>query len=153
MSEVPAKASSPTTPHELASPETGINTPITMKSMPYPSGLTQNTPSSPPAYEVPGSTPSDLAGAIPFEMPGSTYLHEHHPVFGGSSPDLSTPMSPPRTPPRSPAATRSTRSPVLSPSSPFRTDSPGTGSLVVTPLGSPGPLTSHGPGTRFREQM
>ncbi|KAK5958400.1 hypothetical protein OHC33_000243 [Knufia fluminis] len=154
MSEIPADTTSPTTPHELASPETGVNTPATMsmKGMPYPSGLTQNTPSSPPAYEVPGSTPSDLASSMAFEMPGSTYIHEHHPAFGGSSTDLSR-ASPPRTPPRSPAQTASTRSPVLSPSSPFRTDSPGTSNIVITPLGSPRPLNGDSPGTRFREQM
>ncbi|KAK5087628.1 hypothetical protein LTR70_002945 [Exophiala xenobiotica] len=146
MSEVPASTASLATPAELGSPDTGFSTPVTLKGMPFPSGLAQNTPSSPPAYEVPGP--------VPFEMPGSTFIHEHHPAFGGSSTDLSRePTSPPRTPPRSPAATASTRSPVLSPSSPFRADSPGTSNIVVTPLGSPGPLTSHSPGTRFREQM
>jgi len=151
MSEVPTSTASLTTPAELGSPETGFSTPATMKGMPFPSGLAQNTPSSPPAYEVPGSVP---ASSVPIEMPGSTYIHEHHPAFGGSSTDVSRgTASPPRTPPRSPAATASTRSPVLSPSSPFRADSPGMSNIVITPLGSPGPLKSHSPGTRFREQM
>lgn len=110
-------------PQELASPQS--STPITTKGMPSPANM-QRTPSGPPAYEAPAT--------IPIEMPGSTYIYEHHPAYGTVDGASSTS---PRSPPQTPSA-MSTRSPVLSPSSPFRADSPSnTGAFTVTPLGSP----------------
>lgn len=125
-------------PQELASPERGPNTPLSAtRAPPFQSGLTQN-----PRVEAPAS--------VPIEMPGSMYMHEHHPAYTGSQSDLTsrtpqTPRTPPRSAPGSPSATATTRSPVLSPSSPFRpgTESPGGGNFVITPLGSP----------RFREDV
>lgn len=118
-------------PQELASPERGPNTPASTKGLPFQSGLAQNRPT----VEAPAS--------VPIEMPGSMYMHEHHPAYTASQSDL-TPRTPPRSPPHSPSQTASTRSPVLSPSSPFRTDSPSnTNSFTITPLGSP----------RFREDV
>ncbi|KAK5087042.1 hypothetical protein LTR05_004213 [Lithohypha guttulata] len=118
-------------PQELASPDSGIQTPATYKGMPFQSPFVR----SPPAYEAPAS--------VPVEMPGSIFMNEHHPAYTGSQIEL-TPRTPPRSPPHSPSQTASTRSPVLSPSSPFRTDSPSnTNTFIVTPLGSP----------RFREDM
>lgn len=123
ISEVPATAA-PQSPHEMASPQNG--TPVTTKGMPLP----HRTPTNHSAHEVPA--------IIPLEMPGDTYMHEHHPAYGSTDGTPSTPGSPPQTP----SAVSSTRSPVLSPSSPFRADSPSNaGNFVVTPLGSP----------RFRE--
>lgn len=123
ISEVPATAA-PHSPHEMASPQNG--TPIITKGMPLP----HRTSTNHSAYEVPA--------IIPLEMPGDTYMHEHHPPYGSTDGTPNTPGSPPQTP----SAVSSTRSPVLSPSSPFRADSPSNaGNFVVTPLGSP----------RFRE--
>lgn len=119
-------------PHELAGPNRGVDTPNTLKSVPF-SAPSFRSPSSPPAYEVPA--------AIPLEMPGSTYIHEHHPAYGRPEGEISS-RSPAKSPPGSPGITASTRSPILSPSSPFRAESPGnTNSIMITPLGSP----------RFRE--
>ena len=130
MSEVPADPRSPVI-NELANTEG--TTPATLRSMPY-------------TFERP-------ADSIAHEMPGSMYIHEHHPAFTDSQSDVRTmtASTPPRTPPRSPAQT-STRSPMLSPSSPFRPESLSSAAPVVTPLESPrpGPLTSS-PSARFRE--
>lgn len=134
MAEFANNTASPTaTTHEL-SPDSA-RTPATMKGMPFQS-LTSNPP-----------VPKE---AFTYEMPGSTHIHEHHPMYTGSQTDVSgrTLMNtPPHTPPRSPAvtATSATRSPVLSPSNSYGMESPSAG-VVVTPLGSPRPAS-----TRFRE--
>lgn len=157
MSEVPAN---PKSPQELASPESmGLKSPATTTGMPlrYPP---PDPPSSPPAYDRPVS----LKSAVPHEMPGSTYIHEHHPAFTTSgsqiasttdsqshvtAPNEISPQSPPLTPSRSPATVSvDMRSPVLSPSSPYRTESPLVG--PITPLGSPG-LSIRRSSPRFRE--
>jgi hypothetical protein len=94
-------------PQELASPEERINSPISAASnWPTSSG-------SPPAYNQ--SMPRGLSGKLlsPQELPGSTFIHEHHPAYSGSEqPQLpvTAPSSPPGSPPR-----KSTTSPVVSP--------------------------------------
>lgn len=133
INEAPSAAKTIRSPHELASPEGSASVPSTLKGMPLAASIFQS-PSSPPAYEIPA--------AVPLEMPGSTYIHEHHPAFGGSETEAN-PRTPPRSPPGSPGMTASTRSPILSPSSPFRVDSPSNmNSITITPIGSP----------RFREE-
>lgn len=116
---------------ELASPEAGSKTPAAFKGYPFPPMGAAS------AHEAPDSSLS----SIPVEMPGSTYPHEHHPAHNGSQSELST-----QVPPRSPSGTVGTKSPILSPASPYRTESPSNVGNI-TPLGSP----SLGPSPRFRE--
>ena len=94
-------------PQELASPESRVNSPGSGRSnRPISSG-------SPPAYHQ--SIPRSLTGKLqsPQELPGSTFIHEHHPAYTGreqpQQPVIAT-SSPPRSPPR-----KSTASPVVSP--------------------------------------
>jgi hypothetical protein len=94
-------------PQELASPEGGVNSPGSARSdWPMSSG-------SPPAYNQ--SMPRTLSGKLqsPQELPGSTFIHEHHPAYTGSEEPqqpATAPSSPPSSPPR-----KSTTSPVVSP--------------------------------------
>lgn len=117
-------------PHELASPEImGYRSPI-RRFWPI-SGF-----SSPPAYEkdIP------LAGvenSTPHELPGDTYINEHHPAFDRSETvtELSADEVSPKTPMRSPL-TSTTASPAVTPvreDNRTRTMSPG----IISPLGSP----------------
>lgn len=124
-------------PQELASPETGVNTPPTMKGLPFSS---PSTASGLPAYEKSASS----TRSIPAEMPGSTHMYEHHPAYAGSQSEVSSHVLP-RSPPRSPSGTVGSGSPIVSPATPYRTDSPNLG--IITPLGSP----SLGASPRFRE--
>lgn len=120
-------------PQELASPETGASTPATMKGLPFQS---PSTASGLPAYEKAASS----TRSSPAEMPGSTHMYEHHPAYAGSQTELTA-----RTPPRSPSGTAGTGSPIVSPATPHRTESPNLG--IITPLGSP----AFGSSPRFRE--
>lgn len=130
-------------PQELASPETGTMTPATLKS-----GFISEVPGSPPAYEGAKSRPMSIKAFVPQELAGSTYMHEHHPAFSSSQPDVSDPTSshtastPPRTPPRSPAATSIARSPMLSPFTPLRSHSPA--DMAVSPM--------HATSPKFKEE-
>lgn len=126
----------PQTPQELASPEGGVQSAGPVKRLPYNS---PSTMSIPPAYEKPASSIS----SIPAEMPGSTHMNEHHPAFSRSQSDLSS-----RLLPGSPSSIVDTRSPVMSPATPHRTDSP-SNIGTITPLGSP----ALGASPRFREGL
>jgi len=160
MSEVPANSTlfNSKSPQELASP--GLHQPMKGLPLQFPP---PDPPTSPPAYDRSMS----LKSSIPQEMPGSTYMHEHHPAYTPSGSNMASttnsethlnahnhneisPQSPPRTPPRSPATvSMNTRSPVLSPASPYRTESPLVG--PITPLSSPGLPPNRGLSPRFRE--
>ena len=94
-------------PQELASPEGGVNSPGSARSS-WPM-----SPGSPPAYNQ--SIPRTLSGKLqsPQELPGSTFIHEHHPAYTASEEPqqpVTAPSSPPGSPPR-----KSTTSPVVSP--------------------------------------
>jgi hypothetical protein len=104
--------------HELASPQ----------SMPHSPGSNRSawvSPSSPPAYEQNTELHRTKTPQSAQELPGSTFIFEHHPAYagqeGGST--VTAPSSPPRTPARSP------------PGSPHAKTT--TSPHVVSPLGSP----------------
>ena len=96
----------PPGPQELASPEGVGHSPGSARSdRPMSSG-------SPPAYNL--SIPRAVSGKVQSaqELPGSTFIHEHHPAYVGSEEPqqpLSAPSSPPESSPR-----KSTTSPVVS---------------------------------------
>ena len=98
-------------PQELASPERRINSPGSAgNNWPMSSG-------SPPAYNQ--SMPRGVSGKLvsPQELPGSTFIHEHHPAYTASEqPQVPAipPSSPSRSPPGSPPR-KSTTPPVVSP--------------------------------------
>lgn len=104
--------------HELASPHTLPHSPGSGRSA-------WVTPSSPPAYEHNVDPYRTKARQVAQELPGSTFIFEHHPAYTGreDEPATAAPSSPPRTPTRTP------------PHSPHAktTSSP----QVVSPLGSP----------------
>ena len=96
----------PPGPQELASPESVGHSPGSMRSD------RPTSSASPPAYNL--SIPRAVSGKVqlPQELPGSTFIHEHHPAYIGSEEPqqpLTAPSSPPRSPPR-----KSTTSPVVS---------------------------------------
>ena len=94
-------------PQELASSERGINSPGSARSnWPMSAG-------SPPAYHqsVPRSVPGKLTS--PQELPGSTFIHEHHPAYTGAE-ETQQPVTAPSSPPGS-SPRKSTTSPVVSP--------------------------------------
>lgn len=104
--------------HELASPQTLPNSPGSVRSA-------WISPASPPAYERNVDPFRAKMRPVAQELPGSTFIFEHHPAYSGQEDESTTaaPSSPPRTPGRS------------SPQSPHAktTSSP----VVVSPLGSP----------------
>ena len=104
--------------HELASPNTLPNSPGSNRSA-------WISPSSPPAYEHNVDPYRTKARPVAQELPGSTFIFEHHPAYTGQEEEAAPPAasSPPRTPGRTP------------PQSPHAktTGSP----QVVSPLGSP----------------
>ena len=105
--------------HELASPQTLPNSPGSVRS-----GWI--SPASPPAYERNVDPFRTKVRPVAQELPGSTFIFEHHPAYSGQEDESTTaaaPSSPPRTPGRSPP-----RSPHAK-----TTSSP----VVVSPLGSP----------------
>ena len=104
--------------HELASPHTLPHSPGSGRSA-------WISPSSPPAYEHNIDPYRAKTRPVAQELPGSTFIFEHHPAYTGQENEsaTATPSSPPRTPGRTP------------PQSPHAktTSSP----QVVSPLGSP----------------
>jgi hypothetical protein len=120
-----AVASPASATHELASPHT----------LPRSPGSGRNawiSPSSPPAYEHNHDQYRPKARPVAQELPGSTFIFEHHPAYSGQEDESApapapVPSSPPRTPGRTPP-----RSPPQSPHA-KTTSSP----QVVSPLGSP----------------
>ncbi|EXJ70798.1 uncharacterized protein A1O5_05788 [Cladophialophora psammophila CBS 110553] len=124
------------TAHELDSPEAQAGSPGVVGANGWPMFPT----SSPPAYDQSkgGLAIHKQPPGVPQELPGSTYIHEHHPVFSPagsvSTPTEATPGSPPGTPVQAAAAGIGTRSPVLSN---VTTHSDAQGPGFVSPLGSP----------------
>ncbi|OAP55810.1 hypothetical protein AYL99_09962 [Fonsecaea erecta] len=126
------------TAHELDSPEAQAGSSGAV-------GVANGWPifptSSPPAYDQSKGIQAAIRKqppSAPQELPGSTYIHEHHPVFlptaSVSTPTEATPSSPPGTPVQTPSAGAEGRSPVLSSvASRSDTQSP----VFVSPLGSP----------------
>jgi hypothetical protein len=107
----------PQTPHELPSSDPNARSPqlpLTNKTA-WPMGAIP--PSSPPEYSPGGRESLSKVSSVPQELPGSTFIHEHHPAFSSRDPLETTPGSPPMTPTRS------------------RRDSEG--SPMVTPLSTP----------------
>lgn len=96
---------------------------------------------SPPAYDVSKTRPTAISSKtpVPQELPGSTFIYEHHPAFsattasGSDVPSELSPTSPPRTPTQS-AVDSEKKSPLLSPgTSQTGAQSP----PFVSPLASP----------------
>jgi hypothetical protein len=104
--------------HELASPHTVPYSPASGRSAWIP-------PSSPPAYDQNLEPFRTKARTVAQELPGSTFIFEHHPAYTGQEdePTVAAQSSPPRTPGRTPPQSPHAKS----------TSSP----LVVSPLGSP----------------
>ncbi|KAK4941385.1 hypothetical protein LTR10_018654 [Elasticomyces elasticus] len=118
----------PTT-HELDSPEMQQKSPGAVSRWP------SNPASSPPAYESERLVkPMPQKPSVPQELPGSTWINEHHPAYTGSEASTAAdPSSPPRTPVQK-ASGGERRSPVFSEATPRSgTISPS----FVSPLGSP----------------
>ena len=122
-------------PQELASPEQQGMSPRSprLNTGIWPMALTS---SPPPTYEG-GRGRSESTKGAPQELPGSTYIHEHHPAFTGRKPP-SSPTSPstPRTPTRSFTGGSNSESPMVTPSSTARGNAPRS-PPVVSPLNSP----------------
>lgn len=82
----------PRSPQELASPEQQRMSPRStrMNFSLWPMGALSSTP-----CDAQKAREDSLKG-IPQELPGSTYMHEHHPAFSGANgDDLPSPTSPP----------------------------------------------------------
>lgn len=79
MSERPFSPAFPPAPQELASPENGVNSPALARNE-WPINST-----SPPAYNqsvvARNPLPEPVKAAPPQELPGSTFIHEHHPAY------------------------------------------------------------------------
>lgn len=117
-------------PQELASPEQqGISPRSPMRLNGWPMGPM----SSPPAYDAQRVRAESLKG-IPQELPGSTFIHEHHPAFG--APPSPTSPSTPKTPARSFTGGSEPTSPMVTPSSSLPGNAPRS-PPVVSPLNSP----------------
>lgn len=94
-------------PQELASPEGHLSSPGSGR------GDWPMTSASPPAYNQTVARDSLRKQHPPQELPGSTFIYEHHPAFVGDSESrqaVTAPNSPPGSPPR-----RSPKSSVVSP--------------------------------------
>ena len=87
----------PSVMHELASPQGLARSPDSGRSA-------WGSPSSPPAYEHNLDPYRTKSGPATQELPGSTFIHEHHPAYTGREDGLAAraPSSPPRTPGQSP---------------------------------------------------
>ncbi|ERF76931.1 hypothetical protein EPUS_02643 [Endocarpon pusillum Z07020] len=111
-------ASPATATAELASPHTLPNSPGSGRSA-------WISPSSPPAYEHNVDSFRAKARTVAQELPGSTFIFEHHPAYAGQEDQSVTvaPSSPPRTPGKTP------------PGSPHAKTTSST--QVVSPVGSP----------------
>ncbi|KAH0829613.1 hypothetical protein FOPE_10363 [Fonsecaea pedrosoi] len=126
------------TAHELDSPEGQTGSPGAVRVA---NGWPIFPSSSPPAYDPNAAGPVGLQKqppSMPQELPGSTFIHEHHPVFSPtgsvSAPTEATPGSPPGTPVQAAATGTEKRSPVLS-SVTSRSDAQSP--VFVSPLSSP----------------
>ena len=103
------------------------------------SGWPIRQPGSPPTYEDARSTHTSGQPATPQELPGSMFIHEHHPAFQEHLGENELPngaaaaTSPPRTPTR-PTTHKSPISPQRTPRTP-RTDTEGTD--VISPASTP----------------
>ncbi|EXJ81875.1 hypothetical protein A1O1_07940 [Capronia coronata CBS 617.96] len=115
--------------HELDSPEAKAGSP---------GAANPNWPifpvSSPPAYEQAKKRSLSNKLSSPQELPGSTYIHEHHPAYSSrGTPTETRPPSPPKTP-----VTRAEKkSPVMSAITPRSAKSGNQSPPFVSPLGSP----------------
>ena len=134
MSMADTRAERAPSPHELASPEMQATTPRSLSN-----NWPMNSQSPPPIYEIGKPKPISTKIDKPQELPGSTFLHEHHPAFASET--ASTEETPPRSPspPMTPVRSnaRSTGgSPPVTPGSSV----PGGAqrSPLVSPLNSPG---------------
>ncbi|KAJ9605609.1 hypothetical protein H2200_010266 [Cladophialophora chaetospira] len=118
------------TMHELDSPEPQATSPSRVSA-----GWPIIAPQSPPAYDPQTTAPTPAITKqppAPLELPGSTYIHEHHPAYSNAGSSVGTPTE---TTPGSPPGTPSEqKSPVLSAVTPrSETHSP----MFVSPLASP----------------
>ena len=136
MQPTVAMSEAPQTPHELPSPDPNTRSPASMtgREMSWPPGVVP--PGSPPGYSSPGARQSmSKASSAPQELPGSTFIHEHHPAFSSRDPSASgTPTSPPMTPTRT--RRESDGSPMVTPLSTPPIGA-GTRSPIISPLQSP----------------
>ncbi|KAJ9494095.1 hypothetical protein H2202_010402 [Exophiala xenobiotica] len=119
------------TMHELDSPERQAGSPGALSRWgSFPA-------SSPPAYDQEKGKPKPKPKPIvPQELPGSTWINEHHPAYSGddtSTPTEVTQPSPPRTPIQKATPTEP-RSPVVSA---ITSRSGNQSPSFVSPLGSP----------------
>ncbi|ETI26817.1 hypothetical protein G647_10262 [Cladophialophora carrionii CBS 160.54] len=93
------------------------------------------TAQSPPAYDPSKAAPSPIIAKqppIPQELPGSTFIHEHHPAYSPAGTSAGTPTEP--TAGSAPGTPEEQKSPVLSSATPrSETHSP----VFVSPMGSP----------------
>jgi len=117
-------------PQELASPEPHQTQSPSSRWRNWPLGF-----SSPPAYERPAYRNDNKNDMAAQELPGSTFIHEHHPAFEAGDRMPISPTTPPKTP------STPTRSPIHSDTRSFVSPgSPGAKTLsppVISPLGSP----------------
>ena len=117
MSEHNVVVSTPVTPHELPSPDHTSH--FGARDMGWPAGA--QPPSSPPGYASDTKSITNIPIA-PQELPGSTFIHEHHPAFSSHEP--------------SEAASARATSPPMTPTSRARKSEDGS-SAAITPLPSP----------------
>ena len=121
----------PQSPQELASPEQqGISPRSPLRLNGWPMGPM----SSPPAYDSQRARRGRLDERDSARAPGSTFIHEHHPAFGG--PPSPTSPSTPKTPTRSFTGGSEPTSPMLTPSSSVPGNTPRSPPMV-SPLHSP----------------
>lgn len=127
MSRVP-------TTHELDSPEAGTRSGIGSANWPM------FAATSPPAYDVDKARATSNKSPTPQELPGSTFIHEHHPAYSTAGDTEEPNELPLSTPPRTPTQTAvdsDNRSPLLSA---VGTTTPRTGAVspgFISPLASP----------------
>lgn len=125
----------PQSPQELASPEQQGMSPRSprLNLGIWPVGLG----SSPPSYDAQRARAESLKGE-PQELPGSTFIHEHHPAFmAGQEPPSPTSPSTPKTPTRSFTGGSDSGSPMVTPSSSAPANPAPRSPPVVSPLNSP----------------
>lgn len=120
--------------HELASPESQAQTPKSPQS-----NWPMSSASPPPTYEAEKRRPVSIKADKPQELPGSTFMNQHHPAFASAtnSTGKTSPQSPPVTP-STPAGGSVGGSLAVTPSP--SASGGGFRSPIVSPLGSPKPL-------------
>lgn len=121
-----------TSPQELESPEMVFARSTQQQQWPF-------FNSSPPAYDGEKPRPNPAKVIAPQELPGSTYINEHHPTPAGSESELEARPVTPATPTKS-GTTSGPVSPAISPA-PMPHDDTGTPAIDgwVSPIGSPEP--------------